>query len=1181
MSNGQTSAQDWEMRKETITSLYIGEDMSINDLVKCMDNRGFRANKGQFERKLRTWGISKNLPPKQWKAIAKKIKVRKAMSKASDVYLYGQRLCSPKIRKAIQRYDLPKLCPSPSPSLGDMQDIRISTPISSQYSKSYSPIRIGSRTQNESVGVDQRSAKPFHVIVTDQQPFLKLQDKLREFCEPLLQSTMQLSNTHWLRELMPNIAYQISPSLAKSCQELCVFGSGDTRELWGTLLKQLAHFRIPMRTPDTASAIDASIWVAEFIVIGSANGLLRPYEDESISWLIESEVEILDQFLRIVSDNDFYNILDRILDLRTSTTYLFSAQMLLSSVAIEDEHLLDMLLAKKVPLDGTRDYLDYDFSALHLAVHKHNEKFVRRLLNAGIDPDGYFEDGKSFPDSRPLCFLLSHSSRLDLPRISDTILKVVLESRRRVFQASDCIAYVEILILRAWEKAVAQCFPFLRGYYQILSEPPSSENLHAIAHQEEDDLLAATMLTSAIRRRTLTADSVFEKNLMQGVLQRRCDLLLTVFIQYWQWFDTQTKTYFVGLLDKDRTNYLLDFQIELPGSLYLFSRLAVELQDISLPQVLFGTKWLFAKDIVQKLDSGQTIDPRAIVSRATMRTAASPMPRDSYMMAAQLISAMDFYGVTHWRSTFPYVFEAATATADIEVCELIIYLWRLACPKVQLRGTFEQILRGLVRTRHSGGTALVCLVLEVFKQQNWYVNWSKMYKPGTHGGSFEGNLSMIEKLTGAGMPCSKTVLLACISGPYSKETLPYLLETNPNLIQELTLVDLSHCFNCRHWSVVSEINRADYIVSTNADEFGPVNDYTDKLKSIEVANILEILANYGLALETEWRDYLPSKSPGYLRMIGSGFPCPSCSSMRSCLRPLCAAISLVDTILVKEMINEGFNVGQSWSAPCCISQIKPLTLATDNGRSDLVDELLEAGAEVDAYGKLERRDFTTEIGTVLQIASSAGNYVIVHKLLQAGADINAPGGPGGLSALSAASSKGRLDVINLLIVNNPHRRKLKYECRRASKHAHFNQHNQIARMLENFVASLTAKLGRDEVDDGIDSLYECYVKFYSGWNRNLLCSRCWHLKSTEPKKWFASVIYFGNILLPWRGWFRLKRKLNGDETLEEIEGLLEYDQEEENLRSGNPWYSDSDEEEASQGDEDSNYEDQEDEQPES
>ena len=205
---------------------------------------------------------------------------------------------------------------------------------------------------------------------------------------------------------------------------------------------------------------------------------------------------------------------------------------------------------------------------------------------------------------------------------------------------------------------------------------------------------------------------------------------------------------------------------------------------------------------------------------------------------------------------------------------------------------------------------------------------------------------------------------------------------------------------------------------------------------------------------------------------------------------------------------------------------------------------------------------------------------MVFKFLQAGADINARGGVGyGLPALSAASTNGRLDVIHLLIESNPHRQKLKYECSREAKQARFTQNNQIARILENFVASLTAELGRDEMDAGIDGVYACYIGYSPCYGRSLMCSGCQHLSLTEPRRWLASVLYFGNVSLPWKSGFRLKRGLIGDETLEEIEDLMECG-EEEDERGGNDnnevvFLLDSDEGESSWSDEKKNSEGQE------
>ncbi|KAF2228948.1 ankyrin [Viridothelium virens] len=292
-----------------------------------------------------------------------------------------------------------------------------------------------------------------------------------------------------------------------------------------------------------------------------------------------------------------------------------------------------------------------------------------------------------------------------------------------------------------------------------------------------------------------------------------------------------------------------------------------------------------------------------------------------------------------------------------------------------------------------------------------------------------------------------------------------------------------------------------------------------------------------------------------------------------------------DTTLLKEMIHDGFNIAKSSNAAVCVSKAVPLTWAVCNRRPDVVDELLKAGAQVDAYGYTNVFGSQTCTATALQIASGVGNYDMVCKLLQAGADINARGGMKlGCTALSAASINGRLDIIHLLITNNPHRQKLKYECRRAAIHVRYASHNQIARILEDFVTSLTAELGRHEIDDGIDDVYACYVKSHSDWIRSIMCSKCLHLRSTEPRKWLASVLYFGNVLLPDKSGFRLKRRLDEDETLEEIEDLLEREEEqeeeeeegkgeeEEDVDTIDNWRLDSNEEKSNHGDEDSDHE---------
>ena len=159
---------------------------------------------------------------------------------------------------------------------------------------------------------------------------------------------------------------------------------------------------------------------------------------------------------------------------------------------------------------------------------------------------------------------------------------------------------------------------------------------------------------------------------------------------------------------------------------------------------------------------------------------------------------------------------------------------------------------------------------------------------------------MMIKLIEAGLPCSKFLLLTCLNGPFSEETVPYLLETNPDLVHKLTLTDLSRCYTRPSTFEVIVLDDYSKIFRTHAD------DHLYK----ETANTLAALTRYIPTLQFEWQDFLASKDPSCLKLIRSGFPCPNCLYMRRCLRPLYAAIIANDTTLATEMIKDGFNAGQ-------------------------------------------------------------------------------------------------------------------------------------------------------------------------------------------------------------------------------------------------------------------------------
>ncbi|WEF32875.1 ankyrin repeat domain-containing protein [Pseudoduganella chitinolytica] len=57
----------------------------------------------------------------------------------------------------------------------------------------------------------------------------------------------------------------------------------------------------------------------------------------------------------------------------------------------------------------------------------------------------------------------------------------------------------------------------------------------------------------------------------------------------------------------------------------------------------------------------------------------------------------------------------------------------------------------------------------------------------------------------------------------------------------------------------------------------------------------------------------------------------------------------------------------------------------------------------------------TPFGTLLHVASAAGNIDIIHYLIAHGADINTRGGALGGSALNEAASDGRIEVVRYLL----------------------------------------------------------------------------------------------------------------------------------------------------------------------
>ncbi|CAM1507947.1 Fc.00g047950.m01.CDS01 [Cosmosporella sp. VM-42] len=99
------SAPEWDAQKEAIRTLFLGENKTLNDTIRCMiETHGFTATKAQYIRKLKTWGMEKKYSQDQWKNAADLVMKRKASGKETILYMGGKTIPSKRLKKELSRY---------------------------------------------------------------------------------------------------------------------------------------------------------------------------------------------------------------------------------------------------------------------------------------------------------------------------------------------------------------------------------------------------------------------------------------------------------------------------------------------------------------------------------------------------------------------------------------------------------------------------------------------------------------------------------------------------------------------------------------------------------------------------------------------------------------------------------------------------------------------------------------------------------------------------------------------------------------------------------------------------------------------------------------------------------------------------------------------------------------------
>ncbi|KAI0416361.1 ankyrin repeat-containing domain protein [Xylaria grammica] len=126
------------------------------------------------------------------------------------------------------------------------------------------------------------------------------------------------------------------------------------------------------------------------------------------------------------------------------------------------------------------------------------------------------------------------------------------------------------------------------------------------------------------------------------------------------------------------------------------------------------------------------------------------------------------------------------------------------------------------------------------------------------------------------------------------------------------------------------------------------------------------------------------------------------------LTALQAAVKSGRLEVVNLLLEAGADVNQ-WNKDIQFSR-SPLQSAVEQINLEMIEALLEAGAEVNAPPAPHGG------ATALQLASIKGHVGLAQRLLKVGADVDAPGAEAfGITALEGAAQNGRIDMLTLLL----------------------------------------------------------------------------------------------------------------------------------------------------------------------
>ncbi|KAH7397229.1 hypothetical protein BKA66DRAFT_546280 [Pyrenochaeta sp. MPI-SDFR-AT-0127] len=394
MSKRKAEDDDWELHRDTIMQLYVSDGRTQPEVMQLMAARGFKRTKAQWERKLRNWGIIKNITKEEWKFILNRLPEREAQNKNSTIIVRNFAIPRSRIQKQRRIHEHQKTFErlvnglQPPVRLATPPGVSVLTPVSSPCPASEANIEI---QDMQSVSDDSVSSN-FALENIYNTPWQRLLRVIRSWATS--QAHMHVVSFHRLNE-RNRLATPRIEGFTADVIERPNFSIPDV-QCWNRsiMLAQYINFEEPVHP----IIFDQTAYLPGNQIEFSNNDVKDSYDiTETSTYLHTLKVlviaiannfgseEVARLLLQLAKDKSAVITLKRLIDQRLLAASACAEKLLVPAVKQRNCDLVRVLLDSGVDVDYRCPKLGYDqpITTLQYAVEEDDENMVQLLLDRG------------------------------------------------------------------------------------------------------------------------------------------------------------------------------------------------------------------------------------------------------------------------------------------------------------------------------------------------------------------------------------------------------------------------------------------------------------------------------------------------------------------------------------------------------------------------------------------------------------------------------------------------------------------------------------------------------------------------------------------------------------------------------------------------------------------------------